>query len=365
MAENFFCAKGQFNMQKKNSADYADRYFTKSDIMCDHVAQLSDYFKNAVYFFDFSAGDGSLKTHLPRTVIYKGIDLNPMNNDIIQLDWFSEKASKLFSDFSDEAKRAGSLLMVGYNPPFGRAGHLSKLFLENIKTKADVIVCILPIRNWYPKGYKLHHREYLSKDSFFLPDSGDIYNASAEFVVLERDDSSDLSTTQYQVRASDTGKFDFWWTSECEKKVYLLVRKVGHYAGCQFYYFGRSIRDKMVRIMFYPGKGHKTQVPTDYGDINIFEKKPWEDNGHIICDTDEPPKTSGSTKRQKTTAKSRQGTGFLKIYRIDGNVPDFSFDQFTLLCSNFETFILQNNLNTGAPKSISAAITERFFLQDD
>ena len=117
--------------------------------------------------------------------------------------------------------------------------------------------------------------------------------------------------------------------------------------------------------MYYPGKEHKSQIPIDYGPIDTDKSKPWQNNGHIICDTDTPSTNSGSTKRQKTTekpAKSRQGTGFLKIYHKESSVPDWSFEQFQTICSEFETFILNNNLNTGAPRSISAAIAERFFL---
>lgn len=159
-------------------------------------------------------------------------------------------------------------------------------------------------------------KDYIyTKNLFYLPDSKEDYNASAEFVILTRDDAYDLSVIDYPIKASDTGKFDFWWHEECDRKVFLLVRKVGHYAGCQFYYFQASDTPNCVRIMYYPGKGYKNQSPQDYGDVDTNKKKPWEENGHVICDTDVPSNKSGSTKRQKTTGKARQGTGFLKILK--------------------------------------------------
>lgn len=354
-------------MSKKrnlNTSSYLDRYYTNKCVILKHCETLRNILHSdesshnkPVYLFDFSSGDGHLGVTAKKvfgcSFRYFAVDICPHAQDGVKIetcDWLVD-GRKHYLQFMKEAKEANAITVVGYNPPFGRAGNTAKKFIEqsNIKgVRPDYFMLIVPIMNWYPENYGPIVTHMLERDSFYLPEGGHPFNASSEFQILKYNaPQPDLHSLNF--RAMDTGCLD---ENKC---VWLLVRKVGHYAGRQMYYLGGE------NIMYWPGNCNENRLPCEY---DSSEKTPWRKNNHIVCNTDPPSRYSGSNpqnKKKKTeNAKNiRQGTGFLKVMSINGRIPIFTYSEFKMFAKEIESFIESNNLNTGSPKSISVSILER------
>lgn len=386
-----------------NTSSYQDRYFTMPEVMAQHCESLAcaidgdpASLNRPVFFFDFSAGDGRLclvasecfqRHH--RTFQYCGVDIQPTALDatssvvVHTADWLREGPLAPLSSFSSQAKECNAIVVLGYNPPFGRGGSLSEKFLRSphLKTlRPKWLLLVVPIRQWHPPDYGPVARGYVAKESFFLPDIGERFDVSCEWLVLKRGEATMMKCEHMRVKANDTGKLSKWWRGESDGcKVWLLLRKVGHYAGRQMYYLGPSSHQHHVHVMYWPGGDGQSREAKDYGDIRcggddddgknddvLSNAPPWQNNGHIVCSWDEPTSYRGSNPAAATKNKGRrQGTGFLKIHSQVGTVetPQLQYEEFCQLAQQLEKFIVDNNLNTGAPKSISAAIAERFFVE--
>ena len=244
------------------------------------------------------------------------------------------------------------------------------MFVGTLKVvDPDYVLLILPVRSEWPeitKNFFIIYREYLKRGSFYLPPHVDhIFETASEFIVCKRlRENQEFVVPIIPFKVRDSGTLNKWWTNNCltnnteqtekEERVWLLVRKVGEYAGRQIYYI------KGNKHVFYFGA---TQTLGE-GKVQEFVdfENPWQtENGHIVCEWDEPSEYKGSNPRGESKNQKRQGTGFLKV-TSKGQTPDLCLQQFQKLANEFEKFIVCNNLNCGNPKSITASIVERFFV---
>lgn len=156
-------------MMRINNDNPLDQYFTK-----DHIAKklylraieiISKYEKNNLNDFiwiDPCAGNGVFYNLLPpdRRI---GIDINPMNSEIIKADYL-------------EYKIPHKSIIIG-NPPFGHRGVTALEFINHSKN-AHYVCFILPMFfesngkgsiKYRVKGLNLIHSERLPKNSFYIP----------------------------------------------------------------------------------------------------------------------------------------------------------------------------------------------------
>lgn len=350
----------------KNTSDYKDKYFTKSSVISHHLNAISTFLDKSapIFLFDFSGGNGVLvKTQTFATSILQ-IDIDPMSPSVSKIDWLSAEGKQKFEEFYKNCKECGGQMIVGYNPPFGRGGSMFKKFILQLNNFADLIFIIGPVLDWRPDNYKLCYSEFLPQKSFYIPDTNADYDVSAEFAIYEKSMGFKFQALK-DIKISDTGKLEAWWnvSHTPKNRVFLLIRKVGAYAGRQFYYFDTSSDNvSKVRVFYYNGDG----TSTDYGwtIVTSFDSNtPWAKNGHIVCENDPSSSYKGSNPRykKKPRQRKRQGTGFLKVSTDVDDKFRLTFIQFKELCKQFDSFISTNNLNTGSPKSISRNICARFF----
>lgn len=198
---------------------------------------------------------------------------------------------------------------------------------------------------------------YLKRGSFFIPpDVNNVFETASEMMILKRLRGEQSFDKVVPFKVSDTGALKKWWSSD-EKHdnfVWLLVRKVGAYAGRHIYY----IRGK--NDVLYYGAGEVKEFKDDCCENPWFEK-----NGHIVCDWDPPSNYKGSNPKGANDKPKRQGTGFLKITCNKESFPLLSTEKFVNLSKSLEAFVMNNHLNCGNPKSITASIVERFFCDTD
>lgn len=311
-----------------------------------------------IQLVDFSAGDGRfvdcVRRHVAGDVTVHQCDIEPRDTDVTREDWLSDEVCVR----GDEA----ALRVVGFNPPFGRAGRLAFAFVERAleRLRPDIMILVLPVRNWFLRGYRTLHRAYLARDSFYVPDTRETFNASTEFVVYERaqgevrllDNWRIDVDTPLSMRVRDTGTLE-------RTTLLLLVRKVGEYAGRQAYYLNRECNE----VYYFSANGVAcvyTNVALDDASVRAGNT-PWTANGHIVCSLDPPTAYSGSNPRATRTTARRQGTGFLKC---TGLAP-LTSDAFFRVARRVADDVVRFNLNSGTPRSISAAILCRLWCDDD
>ena len=158
------------NTMKANLDNLLDQYFTKDFIAKNLYKKaqnlISKYEKNIneFHWIEPSAGDGVFFKLLPKNKRL-GIDINPLNNEIIKQDY-------LKYDLPKNKKN----IVIG-NPPFGHRGVMALNFI-NHSQNADYVCFILPMFfdskgkgsvKYRVKGFNLIHTEMLPKNSFYTP----------------------------------------------------------------------------------------------------------------------------------------------------------------------------------------------------
>lgn len=158
------------NTMKVNSDNLLDQYFTKDTIAQDLYKKtcnvISQYEKNIeeFYWIEPSAGNGVFFNLLPKDRRI-GIDIKPLNNEIIQSDYLEYK-------LPDNYRK----IVIG-NPPFGHRGVVALKFI-NHSIKAEYVCFILPMFfeskgkgsiKYRVRGFNLIHSEQLPQDSFYTP----------------------------------------------------------------------------------------------------------------------------------------------------------------------------------------------------
>ncbi len=159
------------NSMKLNSNNILDQYFTKPSV----AKKLFDKAKKIIakhekvddfIWLEPSAGDGVFYNLFPENKRI-GVDLHPMNDEIIQADY-------LKYDLPKDKK----IIVMG-NPPFGHRGVMALDFI-NHSQNADFVCFILPMFfeskgkgsvKYRVKGFNLLHNERLEKNSFYNPNT--------------------------------------------------------------------------------------------------------------------------------------------------------------------------------------------------
>ncbi len=175
------------NKMKVNDENILDQYFTKEDIAIslfrksfDVISQFEDNIE-VFYWIEPSAGNGVFFNLLPKDKRI-GIDIKPLNDEIIQSDYLSYKLP--------EDKKS---IVIG-NPPFGHRGVMALKFI-NHSQNADYICFILPMFfdskgkgsiKYRVKGFNLIHSERLPKDSFYTPNNNKNIDVKCVFQIWSK-----------------------------------------------------------------------------------------------------------------------------------------------------------------------------------
>lgn len=153
-----------------------DKFYTKENIGKTIVSYIDQ--KNYDLIIEPSAGAGSISELLDKKKTV-AIDLEPEQNDILNMDWFDYKIP--------QDKK--SVLVIG-NPPFGNRNNLSKKFIkhalkfDNVKTIAFILPNVYKKHTnqmVFPENWRLARIIDLPYNSFIL--NGDDYNVPCSFFV--------------------------------------------------------------------------------------------------------------------------------------------------------------------------------------
>lgn len=130
----------------KNCSSYGDCYFTHPKVIKHHVDLLNEIVTDPFVFVDFSAGNGELGKYF-KPGQYLGFDIAPSSplssSDFSNLqqtpqiqtqDWLesnpqTDQTILRFVGRHSESTNRGVVRVLGYNPPFGRAGILVNKFM--------------------------------------------------------------------------------------------------------------------------------------------------------------------------------------------------------------------------------------------
>lgn len=160
------------NAMKINTNNVLDQYFTKKEVatyLFGKICEVITSFEKNIDNFNWiepSAGNGVFFDLLPENNRI-GIDINPLNPEIIQANFLQYKLPK------------DSRNIVIGNPPFGHRGVMALNFINHSKN-AEYVCFILPMFfdsngkgsiKYRVKGLNLIHSEKLPKNSFYTPNN--------------------------------------------------------------------------------------------------------------------------------------------------------------------------------------------------
>lgn len=156
-----------------------DRYFTKSDILQQIARFCAPLFTKNTLYIDFACGNNEfakwIKDLTPAQVLSFDIvhmpehDTRPDCPVVIQ-DWFTVHSLP-------KMPRSYKRVIVGLNPPFGKASITARQFLEHTLSIVvpDYFLLIVPYMKNHPllqsQLYQCIYRMELPRTSFYLPDS--------------------------------------------------------------------------------------------------------------------------------------------------------------------------------------------------
>ena len=354
-------------LPNRNRNDFNDMFYTQTKILNIAIDWIEEHIikkgnnnqSQTLNFADFSAGDGAFGKYLKErqpNISYYGIDICPTSKSIKTQDFLSLNLNE-----GEEIARWRGI--VGFNPPFGRAGKTAIKFINHaMSAKPKYLLVILPLRCFIYKGYKVIKEMYLDENSFYTFDNKKPFSTASIMLLLERDDENDILPHICEYTAENVGSNNVNFIVNdipqiylpTSKSMYLLItRKVGHYAGKQSYLISLSSYSPLkYNILYKDVKG----IEKKWDNINIkfdnngkweyenkkYNKLPWEENGHIVCIHD----TNAQTERS--------GIGFLKTQLILKN--ELTNEQQIDLLENINKYFNENPLCFGAPKSINCAI---------
>jgi hypothetical protein len=339
----------------RNTASFHDSYFTNNVTMRECIRralETSSLLRTSslIHIVDFSAADGRFVTTMREMVLASAssdqFDICPRHEAVQQRDWLDCSLSL--------ERNQDACYILGFNPPFGRAGRIAFEFVELglQRVQPDVMILILPIRNWRIEGYEVVCRMYLQPNAFYVADTLEPFNVAAELVIWQRTSGSvRLIDEKLPINVKDTGLL--------EASVTLMIRKVGEYAGRQAYWLNRATDE------VYYFSANNIQRIFDHCTLTDDDIRaglaPWyRENNHIVCSLDPPTTYRGSNPLAGETPSSmrrRQGTGFLKITSRE-TLTAIAF--FTRM-QQMAVTITRENLATGNPRSISTAIVARLW----
>lgn len=339
----------------RNTSAFKDAYFTQESVMRESVTAARNVStllqtSSRIHIVDFSAANGRfvavMKELVLSTATANQFDINPRDASVLCCDWLGDDCSIDMSSHED------ALRVLAFNPPFGRAGRTARKFVELglQRVRPDVMILILPIRNWQISGYEVLHRAYLQPNAFYDAETSAPFNVAAELVVWQRTSGVvQLRDEPLPINVKDTGVLS--------PTTSLLIRKVGEYAGRQGYWINRETDE-----VYYFSANDIQRV---YSQCDLSEDAvrvgaaPWyRHNNHIVCSLDPPTTYRGSNPMASEVSRRRQGTGFLKCTTNEV----LSSTDFFARMQQMSDVVTRENLASGSPRSISTAIVARLWM---
>jgi hypothetical protein len=181
------------NTMKSNTNNLLDQYFTRSET-ADYLVKktkeiISKYETNlsAFQWIEPSAGNGVFFNLLPPNSRI-GIDINPLNDEIIQTDFLKYNLPKNKKN-----------IVIG-NPPFGHRGVMALNFINHSKN-ADYVCFILPMFfeskgkgsiKYRVAGFNLVHSERLMENSFYTPNNNKNVDVKCVFQIWSRNHKTEI-----------------------------------------------------------------------------------------------------------------------------------------------------------------------------
>ena len=175
------------NTMKVNANNVLDQYFTKKEVAVELYKKsrniISNYEKSLAIFqwIEPSAGDGIFFNLLPKNKRI-GIDINPLNDEIIKSDYLKYVLPK------NEKS-----IVIG-NPPFGHRGVMALNFINHSKN-ADYVCFILPMFfeskgkgsiKYRVNGFNLIHSERLVENAFYNPNNNKSVDVKCVFQIWSK-----------------------------------------------------------------------------------------------------------------------------------------------------------------------------------
>lgn len=184
------------NRRRKECKDGTlDQWFTKKSHL-DHYAKVIHRFAEGKLFVDSSCGTGELGLFLSNLGVevvmfdVDGTNLAPSVTAAIQAGTLTFEAK---SWFDVTAKDLGNKeFVMGFNPPFGHKGKISKQFAEHALALGASMICwispnIMGVggHQWVPPDFIEKHREDVPKNAFTKDQKS--VSANTNFVIFEKD----------------------------------------------------------------------------------------------------------------------------------------------------------------------------------
>ncbi len=230
------------NTMKINKNNELDQYFTKKDIaknLYQKTQNIISKYETNINKFNWvepSAGNGVFFNLLPKSKRI-GIDIKPLNSEIIEQDYLQYKLPK-----------DNKNIVIG-NPPFGHRGVMALNFI-NHSQNADYVCFILPMFfesngkgsiKYRVKELNLIHSEILPKNSFYTPNNKYV-GIKCVFQIWSKNYKSDVDDfSWYKNRKNEPfSEFIKVFTvslakkRECGKK-WIFQKKADFYISSTFY----------------------------------------------------------------------------------------------------------------------------------
>lgn len=207
----------KFNIEERRELD---KFYTNEDIIYSLVKEYGSQDKYKKYLFiEPSAGNGALLNVMDKLELkYKGFDLAPEREDIIQQDF-------LEFNLKDYTKRKNIITFM--NPPYGFSSNLVVKFFNKASEYSKEIWMIAPktvkknsVKNRLNSYFKMISCVDLPKNSFLL--NGQSYDVPSCFSIWVKTDEKQTYNTKI---TSDL--FEFTTQDEAD----MAVRRVGGRAG--------------------------------------------------------------------------------------------------------------------------------------
>ena len=207
----------KFNIEERRELD---KFYTNEDIIYSLVKEYASQDKYKKYLFiEPSAGNGALLNVMDKLELkYKGFDLAPEREDIIQQDF-------LEFNVKDYTKRKNIITFM--NPPYGFSSNLVVKFFNKASEYSKEIWMIAPktvkknsVKNRLNPYFKMISCVELPKNSFLL--NGQSYDVPSCFSIW-------IKTNKKQTYNTKTTSDLFEFAAQDEADI--AVRRVGGRAG--------------------------------------------------------------------------------------------------------------------------------------
>ena len=182
-----------------------DQWFTKSTHLVHYSQVVSRHVGQERLFVDSSCGTGELGLFLARLGIrVKMYDVDATNlteavQKAIQEGLLTFEAKSWFEVTAEDLGNQD--FAMGFNPPFGHKGKISKQFAEHALALGASMICwISPNirgaggRQWLPPDFVEKHREDVPKNAF-VKDKKSV-SANTNFVIFEKDPGGHVETLE-------------------------------------------------------------------------------------------------------------------------------------------------------------------------